>query len=106
MFLKNIIEGSVLGPKILSPALIGGLHGIDLVILILLALIIVGIIRSLVRNKKKGGGCYGCPNCGCCSRMQEEKDSSCPHCSSSKNINLYEQKNLKEKNRMAKESDH
>jgi len=51
----------------------------DIIIIILLAAIAIGIICYLVRTKKRGEKCVGCPhakqcgNCGGCGQSKKDK---------------------------------
>lgn len=51
-------------------------HGGDILVLLVLALIVGVILRSLIRDKKKGKSacgcsCKGCSLCGGCDRKEE-----------------------------------
>ncbi|MDL2296107.1 FeoB-associated Cys-rich membrane protein [Lachnospiraceae bacterium OttesenSCG-928-E19] len=49
---------------------------IDFVIILILILIVGGIVRSLVRAKKRGETCIGCPNSKVCGNHCE---GTCDH---------------------------
>lgn len=40
----------------------------DAIVIAILAVIILVVIRYIVKEKKKGHACIGCPNAGCCSK--------------------------------------
>ena len=40
--------------------------GIDYVVIAVIVLVIAAIIVSMIRHRKKGGGCYGCPHSQTC----------------------------------------
>ncbi|HHX20104.1 MAG TPA: FeoB-associated Cys-rich membrane protein [Clostridiaceae bacterium] len=42
------------------------INGIDYVIIAVILLVIVAVIFSMIRHKKEGGGCYGCPHSKTC----------------------------------------
>ena len=43
----------------------------------LLVLIVVAVVRYLVRCKKKGKGCVGCPYSECCT--SQKRENGCDH---------------------------
>ena len=57
------------------------MNPIDIVIIVVIALIIGGAIAYIVKNKKDGKGCIGCPgaskcggHCGSCPANNKEGD--------------------------------
>ncbi len=50
------------------------ISGIDYVIIAIIILIIAAIVFSMIRHRKRGGGCYGCPHSQTCGMRQD----SCP----------------------------
>ncbi len=42
------------------------LHGIDYAIIAVILLIVAAIVFSMIRHKKKNGGCYGCAHSKSC----------------------------------------
>ncbi len=48
--------------------------GIDYVVIAAIVIVIVAIVFSMVRHRKKGGGCYGCSHSQTCGKAQ----NSCP----------------------------
>ncbi|HHW94204.1 MAG TPA: FeoB-associated Cys-rich membrane protein [Clostridiaceae bacterium] len=46
------------------------LSGIDYVIIAVMLLVVGAIIYSMIRHRRKGGGCYGCPHSQSCGTRQ------------------------------------
>jgi hypothetical protein len=50
--------------------------GIDYVVIAVLVIVIAAIVFSMVRNRKKGGGCYGCPHSQTCGMRLDDCPSN------------------------------
>lgn len=45
----------------------------DIIVIAVLVVIVGAVIRSMIKERKNGGGCSGCSgNCSTCSRKKEE----------------------------------
>lgn len=56
----------------------------DIIVLVVLAVILAAAIIYIVRAKKKGAKCIGCPAAGECSKKAEKGSCSCG-CSNTEN---------------------
>lgn len=54
---------------------------VDIVLLLVIAVIVGAAIAYIVRAKKKGAKCIGCPAAGCCSARKADGDSEQSDCS-------------------------
>ena len=57
---------------------------IDIIVIVIIALMIGGVSAYIIRAKKKGQKCIGCPYSSSCSSKADEGGcgGSCEHCSS------------------------
>lgn len=51
---------------------------IDIIIISLIALMLASAMTYIVKNKKQGGKCIGCPSAGCCSAVKEKPRKCSP----------------------------
>ena len=49
----------------------------DIIVGLIILLIVAGAVAYIIRAKKRGARCVGCPDAGCCSPKKEQDHLGC-----------------------------
>ena len=59
----------------------------DIIAVVVLVILIGSAVMYIVKEKKKGTKCIGCPACGSCPGSKKTAEKKCAHCGDTAGIN-------------------